>query len=153
MKKILNYIDGNLKEALSKKIIENESPVDGKLFSHIADSDKEDVELAVQAAKKAFQMLETNVERRLKRFYLFGKGFLYCSGVLIVSMGSVLKKKVSRSQLTPSRFLICCCKMFGMRLVVCAEYRYVMFCYVSCYVIERALPSRIFDLLPGSIPS
>ena len=54
MKKILNYIDGNLKEALSKKIIENESPVDGNVFSHIADSDKEDVELAVQAAKKAF---------------------------------------------------------------------------------------------------
>mgnify|MGYP006222335529 CR=1 FL=1 len=40
MKKILNYIDGNLKDALSKKIIENESPVDGKVFSHIADSDK-----------------------------------------------------------------------------------------------------------------
>ena len=54
MKKILNYIDGNLQEALSKEVIENESPVNGKVFSHIADSDKEDVELAVQAAKKAF---------------------------------------------------------------------------------------------------
>ena len=54
MKKILNYIDGNLQGALSKEVIENESPVNGKVFSHIADSDKEDVELAVQAAKKAF---------------------------------------------------------------------------------------------------
>ena len=54
MKKILNYIDGNLQEALSGQIIENESPVNGKVFSHIANSDKEDVELAVQSAKKAF---------------------------------------------------------------------------------------------------
>ena len=54
MKKILNYIDGDLQEALSKKIIKNESPVNGKVFSHIADSDKEDVELAVRAAKNAF---------------------------------------------------------------------------------------------------
>ena len=54
MKKILNYIDGNLQEALSKEVIENESPVNGKVFSLIADSDKEDVELAVKAAKKLF---------------------------------------------------------------------------------------------------
>ena len=54
MKKILNYIDGNLQEALSKEIIENESPVNGKVFSQIADSDMADVELAIQAAKKAF---------------------------------------------------------------------------------------------------
>ena len=65
MKKILNYIDGNLQEALSKEVIENESPVNGKVFSHIADSDKEDVELAVQAAKKA-SFLEW-IEQRTSR--------------------------------------------------------------------------------------
>ena len=54
MKKIFNYIDGNLQDAISKEIIENESPVNGKVFSHIADSDEEDVELAIQAAKIAF---------------------------------------------------------------------------------------------------
>jgi aminomuconate-semialdehyde/2-hydroxymuconate-6-semialdehyde dehydrogenase len=54
MKKILNYIDGQLQEALSKQFIENESPVNGQVFSHTADSDKEDVELAVEAAKRAF---------------------------------------------------------------------------------------------------
>jgi aminomuconate-semialdehyde/2-hydroxymuconate-6-semialdehyde dehydrogenase len=54
MIKLLNYIDGQLVESQSKSFLENESPVDGKVFSLIPDSDYNDVELAVQAAKKAF---------------------------------------------------------------------------------------------------
>ena len=56
MKKLLNYIDGQLQEPLSKAYIQNESPVNGQVYSLIADSDERDVDLAVQAAKKAFPM-------------------------------------------------------------------------------------------------
>ena len=54
MKKLLNYINGELLEPHSKEYIENESPVDGQVFSLVPDSDKQDVEKAVEAAKKAF---------------------------------------------------------------------------------------------------
>lgn len=54
MKKLLNYINGELLEPHSKEYIENESPVDGQIFSLVPDSDKQDVEKAVEAAKKAF---------------------------------------------------------------------------------------------------
>jgi aminomuconate-semialdehyde/2-hydroxymuconate-6-semialdehyde dehydrogenase len=54
MKKILNYINGELKEPISGAFIENESPVDGQVFSLVPDSDKRDVGEAVQAAKNAF---------------------------------------------------------------------------------------------------
>ena len=54
MKKLLNYINGELLEPHSKEYIENESPVDGQVFSLVPDSNKQDVEKAVEAAKKAF---------------------------------------------------------------------------------------------------
>ena len=56
MKKLLNYIDGQLQEPLSKQYIENESPSNGQVFSLVPDSDKEDVDLAVKAAQKAFPL-------------------------------------------------------------------------------------------------
>jgi aminomuconate-semialdehyde/2-hydroxymuconate-6-semialdehyde dehydrogenase len=54
MIQLLNYIDGQLVESQSKSFLENESPVDGKVFSLIPDSDHKDVAIAVEAAKKAF---------------------------------------------------------------------------------------------------
>lgn len=54
MKKLLNYIGGELLEPHSGEFIENESPVDGQVFSLVPDSDMQDVEKAVKAAKKAF---------------------------------------------------------------------------------------------------
>jgi len=54
MKKLLNYINGELLEPHLKEYIENESPVDGQVFSLVPDSDEQDVEKAVEAAKKAF---------------------------------------------------------------------------------------------------
>ena len=54
MKTLLNYIDGHLQEPVSKQFIENESPINGQVFSLIPDSDARDVEKAVEAAKKAF---------------------------------------------------------------------------------------------------
>ncbi len=54
MKKLLNYINGEFLEPHSKEYIENESPVDGQVFSLVPESDKQDVEKAVESAKKAF---------------------------------------------------------------------------------------------------
>jgi aminomuconate-semialdehyde/2-hydroxymuconate-6-semialdehyde dehydrogenase len=54
MKKLLNYINGELLEPHLKEYIKNESPVDGQVFSLVPDSDEQDVEKAVEAAKKAF---------------------------------------------------------------------------------------------------
>ena len=54
MKHLLNYINGEFVEAISKQKIENSSPVDGQVFSTIPDSDEEDIRLAVSAAENAF---------------------------------------------------------------------------------------------------
>jgi aminomuconate-semialdehyde/2-hydroxymuconate-6-semialdehyde dehydrogenase len=54
MEKILNYINGELVEPVSRKYLDNYNPAEGKVYSLIADSDERDVEVAVDAAKKAF---------------------------------------------------------------------------------------------------
>jgi len=53
-KKILNYINGKLVEPHSGKFLDNYNPAEGKVYSLIPDSDKEDIEAAVKAATKAF---------------------------------------------------------------------------------------------------
>jgi len=54
MKKILNYINGELIEPISKTYIDNINPATGEVYSLISDSDEKDVELAVTAAAAAF---------------------------------------------------------------------------------------------------
>ena len=54
MKKIKNYINGKFVEPINKKFIDNLNPSTGKKYSLIPDSQKEDVLLAVNSAKKAF---------------------------------------------------------------------------------------------------
>lgn len=54
MQKILNYINGKLVEPLSGKYLDNYDPSRGIVYSHIADSEKEDVEAAAEAAIRAF---------------------------------------------------------------------------------------------------
>lgn len=54
MKTVFNYIDGQQVEPISKQYIDNESPINGLVFSQIPDSDESDVEKAVRAAKQAF---------------------------------------------------------------------------------------------------
>ncbi len=49
-----NYIDGELVAPLGSSYIDNFNPSTGKVYSLIPDSDEKDVELAVNAAKKAF---------------------------------------------------------------------------------------------------
>lgn len=67
MKKIFNYINGELIEPVSKQYIDNYEPAKGEVYSLIPDSDREDVELAVKAAKEAFPIWsQTSKESRSK---------------------------------------------------------------------------------------
>ena len=54
MKKIYNYINGELLAPNSGNYLDNVSPVNGQVYSYVPDSDAQDVEVAVQAAKEAF---------------------------------------------------------------------------------------------------
>lgn len=54
MDRILNYIGGKLVEPESNQYLENIEPATGKVYGEIPDSDREDIELAVQAAEEAF---------------------------------------------------------------------------------------------------
>lgn len=50
-----NYIGGKFVPPIQGKYFDNISPLDGKVFTQVAHSTKEDLELAVDAAHKAFQ--------------------------------------------------------------------------------------------------
>src|ERR1700736_971034 len=52
--RILNFIGGDFVERLGEKYTNNIDPATGKPYSQVADSGKEDVDLAVAAAEKAF---------------------------------------------------------------------------------------------------
>ena len=49
------FIDGKYKDSISGEKFENISPIDGKLINNISFSQKEDVDLAVQAARNVFE--------------------------------------------------------------------------------------------------
>lgn len=67
MQKIKNYINGELIEPVSKSYLDNINPSTGEIYSYIPDSDKEDVENAVQSAKAAFKSWsETSITDRAK---------------------------------------------------------------------------------------
>src|SRR5437016_9597271 len=51
---IRNFIDGKFVEPLGGKYLDNIEPATGKPYSQVPDSEKEDVDLAVAAAEKAF---------------------------------------------------------------------------------------------------
>ncbi|SEC86669.1 aminomuconate-semialdehyde/2-hydroxymuconate-6-semialdehyde dehydrogenase [Tenacibaculum sp. MAR_2009_124] len=52
--KIQNYIDGEFLNPIADQWIDNYNPSKGEVYGQIPDSTKEDIELAVTAAKKAF---------------------------------------------------------------------------------------------------
>jgi aminomuconate-semialdehyde/2-hydroxymuconate-6-semialdehyde dehydrogenase len=54
MQKISNYINGQLSSPHSGNYLDNYNPAEGKIYSHLPDSDESDVTLAVQAAQSAF---------------------------------------------------------------------------------------------------
>ncbi|MEO8149340.1 MAG: aldehyde dehydrogenase [Bacteroidia bacterium] len=65
MQKILNYINGQLIEPISKKYIDNVNPAIGAVYSLIPDSDERDVETATTAATAAFpKWSNTSVHKR-----------------------------------------------------------------------------------------
>ena len=67
MEKILNYINGKLVKPVSGNFLDNYNPSNGQIYSLIADSDKEDIDNAVNAAKKAFkEWSNTTKEERSK---------------------------------------------------------------------------------------
>jgi aminomuconate-semialdehyde/2-hydroxymuconate-6-semialdehyde dehydrogenase len=55
MKKLANYINGELLAPKSGKYIDNFEPATGKVYSYIPDSDEVDVHLAIQAARESFE--------------------------------------------------------------------------------------------------
>ncbi|MBL7893320.1 MAG: aldehyde dehydrogenase [Bacteroidia bacterium] len=55
MLQIKNYINGELIAPVGNQYIDNYNPATGKIYSHIPDSDGKDVQLAYEAAAKAFQ--------------------------------------------------------------------------------------------------
>jgi aminomuconate-semialdehyde/2-hydroxymuconate-6-semialdehyde dehydrogenase len=63
MEKILNYINGTLAEPISGNFFENINPAEGKPYSLVPDSDKEDVAKATEAAKLAFEKWSTTPAR------------------------------------------------------------------------------------------
>lgn len=67
MKKILNYINGELIEAKNSKWLDNYNPSKGEIYSQIPDSDASDLELAYEAANNAFSVWsKTSKEERSK---------------------------------------------------------------------------------------
>lgn len=54
MDKILNYINGEFVEPHSKIYLENYNPAEGRPYSLVPDSDAQDVQLATEAAQRAF---------------------------------------------------------------------------------------------------
>ena len=54
MQKIQNYINGELVPPASGTYLDNVNPAEGKVYSHIPDSDARDIQLAVDAAQAAF---------------------------------------------------------------------------------------------------
>ena len=50
-----NYINGTFVPPTQGKYFDNISPIDGKPFTQVAHSTKEDIDKAVEAASKAFE--------------------------------------------------------------------------------------------------
>ena len=57
---VRNFIDGTFQNASSKKYLEIISPLDGNKLSKVPMSSSKDLDDAVYAGKKAFQLLEQN---------------------------------------------------------------------------------------------
>ncbi|MBI5472272.1 MAG: aldehyde dehydrogenase family protein, partial [Ignavibacteriae bacterium] len=56
---ILNYIEGKLFPPMSGAFIQNYNPATGEVYSRLPDSDERDVQIAVEAAEKAFPAWST----------------------------------------------------------------------------------------------
>ncbi len=59
MKRIKNYIDGQLHEPAAGNYLDNVNPATGEVYARVPDSDEQDLERAVAAAEKAFPVWST----------------------------------------------------------------------------------------------
>jgi len=67
MKKIKNYINGEMVEPISNTYIDNYNPSKGEVYSLIPDSDEQDVDVATKAAQAAFpEWSKTPKEKRAR---------------------------------------------------------------------------------------
>lgn len=65
MEKLKNFINGEFIEPINGQYIDNYEPATGKVYSLIPDSDENDIQLAVQAAEKAFPIWsKMSIEKR-----------------------------------------------------------------------------------------
>ncbi|MFM7668663.1 MAG: aldehyde dehydrogenase family protein, partial [Bacteroidota bacterium] len=75
MEKLQNFINGTYLEPKSGLYIDNYEPATGQIYSWIPDSDYDDVELAVEAAEKAFPIWSAmSVEERSKVLVKLSEG-------------------------------------------------------------------------------
>lgn len=88
MQKIKNYINGELKEPISKKYIENFDPAVGSVYSCVPDSDEQDVEIAVKAAKQAFPAWSITPAAKRSR--------------ILMSIANLIEKNIDRLALAES---------------------------------------------------
>lgn len=66
MQFINNYINGTLSESVTKQYLDNIEPATGEVYAQIPDSDERDIQLAVDAAKAAFESWsKTGLEDRM----------------------------------------------------------------------------------------
>ena len=70
MKKISNYINGELVAPLSGKYLNNYNPAKGEVYSLIPDSDANDIEQATKAAKAAFEGWSNTAKEERSRIML-----------------------------------------------------------------------------------
>ena len=66
MNTISNFIGGEFVKPVSGNYLDNYEPATGEVYSLVPDSDERDVELAVQAAQKAFPVWSG---MNVRRFY------------------------------------------------------------------------------------
>ena len=89
---IKNFIDGQYVDAVSGEWLDNYEPATGAVYSKVASSDAKDVELAYEAAHKAFPAWrKTTVEQRSKYLY---------------RVAELLTERLVRTPSTPSLFRI-----------------------------------------------
>jgi aminomuconate-semialdehyde/2-hydroxymuconate-6-semialdehyde dehydrogenase len=88
MKKILNYINGELVEPKSGAFLDNINPATGEVYSLIPDSDAADIDNAVEAAEKAFH--EWSVMPKDKR------------SALLIKVSELIKERLEEFALAES---------------------------------------------------
>ncbi|GAB4450398.1 MAG: aldehyde dehydrogenase [Bacteroidia bacterium] len=94
--KIFNYINGELVEPISKNYIPNIDPSNGTEYSLIPDSDNRDIQMAVEAAEKAFPLWskmphQKRFEYLMKIAEIIDKKLEYLSYAESVDNGKPLK--------------------------------------------------------------